>query len=1266
MLEPTAIHSYDPPLYRTLPPSPESGLPHSLPFTCVVLEATGVEGGPSPKLLHELRSLGCRLVLARDPASESRAVKSAAAAFQAAGRKGSGGSHAAPLHETWYGAVFDKVIDRHGVDHVNLERYLSSTGVGSDGVVCFCSTPDGARAFAAAEAGLIVGTSQSLCDAGADVAVTPCPTARQLMWLHQMYTGKKWCTCLWLLPPPGELAHHPGDDPPAAERAELTSLGSALMSARGHPSWVLQRKSDPPPCLARLGGGMVPCPDWTPLIPFFGEQKVCSFQHIKLYSHTLDVGVAQVSFTLEAVAESGLAARLYSRRVVNLARGGQGATEIAVKVDALPEGQPCPKIVVRSSLLLCHVPQGFSLGPINVQGDKLSAVYVEDTTGRTIHVQACHRLVKDEGRGDELVPTSGEEAEAHIQPVPGTDVTVDVTFLAPRKHARYIVEKTVTVCTDGARGMTGDSVSQQPSTPESGTLVLGSSAAAVPSNTSLLLRRRTAPNLGGSIPRTLTPGGGLRRSPEGRLVRQPSLLGGIGGYDGPPSLAETEDEHRFAWKQEWDKVDIELGGGRCATCCQRALRLFRFQQASRGEHLGSGELNVPDAVVRRFQQAFAAAAARVGSGAPARPSALIASRLSVISRGSSPLAAEPPGRLTEEGLVVVRVEPAIPPAWDLMRFNAALGGRWYRFTLTPGLVKILMQSPTLDQQSSPILTRKPPIFRISSDSGEDPGRGVEIQAAPWREVQVRHALTDLGRPDGSSGGFYGLMRRTRFLRLEIVRRLFGEDHGDFRDPAIVMPLRTALSELESVPRPPAWHHGDDEALHVLSADATTRAQVTLGYEKGELVKDICFLEKGEMALIDLLRQQHKERFKPGTRWVEPGGVPDFDTLIQRAAATIRRAVIAAAREEDGAEALVFRNFITDRDGTTNNYCDRYSSSVQSAYNAAFLGHFGRHCVENSVFVTAAPLGGRPSAQGLMELSVNPPGVFTYTGSKGREFFDHASQRVRESEHLPATERELVDEVFKRLSCLCAEPNNVKFLGLGSGLQRKFGEVTMARNDPAGTVPEPESRRFMAAVRAIKDEIDPDGSALDLHDTGTDMEIFTRRSGGKPFNKGDGVACLDRKLHLRVADGPNLVCGDTASDVPMIETAIRLMCIGHGDWSGTPMQLPQEHRSRVPVLSQPDSPSISPGARLAVLFVISPEQHRKTPELAKKVRELCESVGAHCLIVPSPDVLVCSLNLYAQQCTKESVTGGELMDKQLQRQPNQAASPVLSMAQIYCH
>merc|ERR1712228_1034137 len=155
------------------------------------------------------------------------------------------------------------------------------------------------------------------------------------------------------------------------------------------------------------------------------------------------------------------------------------------------------------------------------------------------------------------------------------------------------------------------------------------------------------------------------------------------------------------------------------------------------------------------------------------------------------------------------------------------------------------------------------------------------------------------------------------------------------------------------------------------------------------------------------------------------------------------------------------------------------------------------------------------------------------------------QRVIETAELLTKEREMVDELHRRILTLCGEPENSKFLGIGSGLQKKFGEVTMARNDPAGTVPAPESRRFMDAVRKIKDEINPDGPdgvELDLHDTGTDMELFPRSGSGRAsFDKGSGIKALDDKLHLHVKEGPNLVCGDTGSDVAMVEMALRLMC-----------------------------------------------------------------------------------------------------------------------------
>lgn len=45
-------------------------------------------------------------------------------------------------------------------------------------------------------------------------------------------------------------------------------------------------------------------------------------------------------------------------------------------------------------------------------------------------------------------------------------------------------------------------------------------------------------------------------------------------------------------------------------------------------------------------------------------------------------------------------------------------------------------------------------------------------------------------------------------------------------------------------------------------------------------------------------------------------------------------------------------------------------------------------------------------------------------------------------------------------------------------------------------------------------------------------------GLKDFDKGNGVSFLNEALHFGLSHGPNLICGDTPSDVPMLEEALR--------------------------------------------------------------------------------------------------------------------------------
>jgi hypothetical protein len=373
---------------------------------------------------------------------------------------------------------------------------------------------------------------------------------------------------------------------------------------------------------------------------------------------------------------------------------------------------------------------------------------------------------------------------------------------------------------------------------------------------------------------------------------------------------------------------------------------------------------------------------------------------------------------------------------------------------------------------------------------------------------------------------------------------------------------------------------------------------------------MCFLESGEAALLDMLRCRHEKMMSMTSRWLE-SKLPSWSDSIERALIAMR-AASDSGHEKRQLGSPPFRNFITDRDGTTNNYCDRYSSCVQSAYNALWITKFAHQCAKTTILLTAAPLGGRPNAEGLVELCTMPKGSVICAGSKGREYLDPSMQEVLEVESLPSGAHELLDELHQRLVELCMRPGNSKFLGLGSGLQYKCGELTMARNDPARSASDAESTRFKAEVQSLVDELDPEGVVLDMHDTGTDIEIFLRTANGSPtFNKSNGVTALDQRLCLDVAEGPNLVCGDTPSDIPMVKAALHLMTENCG-----------EHRST------------APASKLAVLFVISPEQEKRTPHLASEVRALCANSGAHCAIVPSPDVLMAAV----AQFTEEVVNG----------------------------
>jgi hypothetical protein len=347
---------------------------------------------------------------------------------------------------------------------------------------------------------------------------------------------------------------------------------------------------------------------------------------------------------------------------------------------------------------------------------------------------------------------------------------------------------------------------------------------------------------------------------------------------------------------------------------------------------------------------------------------------------------------------------------------------------------------------------------------------------------------------------YQLKAETRELREPVVKNIIKQRTVG---QSVIESLKNALYSLETI------YIDDDTGHRLLRLDGKKQIEVDLTYEIRELQKDIYYLEYGEDKFIDYLAKF----------------IPDFRMYVNQGFKLLR--------------GKQFNAFITDRDGTTNNYCGRYRSSVQPIYNSVFLTRFAKNCCRFPIIITSAPL----KDFGILNVSINPSNTFVYAGSKGREFIDLDGEF--NSFPIDENKQKLIRLLNSRMLVLLQDPNFEKFNFIGSALQIKFGQTTVARQDISRSIKDEESRAFLEKVKSIVREIDPTGRNFRIEDTGLDIEIILTidvRSGEstiKDFDKGDGLWFISGKLGLEKHPGPNLVCGDTPSDIPMLKKAMEM-------------------------------------------------------------------------------------------------------------------------------
>lgn len=341
--------------------------------------------------------------------------------------------------------------------------------------------------------------------------------------------------------------------------------------------------------------------------------------------------------------------------------------------------------------------------------------------------------------------------------------------------------------------------------------------------------------------------------------------------------------------------------------------------------------------------------------------------------------------------------------------------------------------------------------------------------------------------------FYALMGASREIRYSAVSTLLD---GEEPPLSVVQSLKNALASLEDVP--------EKKGKRVLALDEARSIELEMDYEINELHKDIFYLEEGEETFLEMLGDLHS----------------GFDEMVEAGHALLR--------------GLDLNCLVTDRDGTINNYCARYLTSIQSIYNGVFLSRFALEKVQRPVILTSAPL------DGLIRISVNPENKIYYAASKGRECLDLEGRTRR----LPISSEKqtAIDALNERLAALLGKTDYEKFTLIGSGLQFKFGQSTVARQDIGKSIDAGESDAFLKTLEGIVAELDPESKNFRIEDTGLDVEIILTIDAGdglKDFDKGDGVQYLNNELGLEMFRGPHLVCGDTGSDVPMLEAALEL-------------------------------------------------------------------------------------------------------------------------------
>ncbi len=167
---------------------------------------------------------------------------------------------------------------------------------------------------------------------------------------------------------------------------------------------------------------------------------------------------------------------------------------------------------------------------------------------------------------------------------------------------------------------------------------------------------------------------------------------------------------------------------------------------------------------------------------------------------------------------------------------------------------------------------------------------------------------------------------------------------------------------------------------------------------------------------------------------------------------------------------------------------------------------------------------------------------TFGGSWGREWLLRGQRLVDESSFTDESRRAL-DELTVKLRMIFSDRSApfYHFQFVGSGFQRKVDRITLGIQNVSGDIAVDVQKAYLEMVKGILAHVDPQNSFFLWKAEKLDVEICLKVVEGEAatWDKAKGMELLLRHLGTDLSHGNCLICGDTASDLPMVEYALNL-------------------------------------------------------------------------------------------------------------------------------